>query len=73
MISVADATIRGSRVTTELPLSGQDNPTAFSARISNGDTVPVRIRSLSRGFFDLFEIPVRTGLLDNVEGEMWCN
>jgi predicted permease len=48
-------------VTTELPLSGQDNPTAFSARMSNGDAVPVRIRAVSRGFFDLFEIPVRTG------------
>jgi predicted permease len=48
-------------VTTELPLSGQDNPTAFSARMSSGDAVPVRIRAVSRGFFDLFEIPVRTG------------
>jgi putative ABC transport system permease protein len=48
-------------VTTELPLSGQDNPTAFSARMSSGDAVPVRIRAVSRGFFDLFGIPVRTG------------
>lgn len=48
-------------VTTELPLSGQDNPTTFAAHMSSGDAVPVRIRSVSRGFFDLFKIAVRTG------------
>jgi putative ABC transport system permease protein len=29
--------------------------------MSNGDTVSVAIRAVSRGFFDRFEIPVRTG------------
>jgi putative ABC transport system permease protein len=48
-------------LTTDLPLSGQGLPTAFSARMANGDAVPVKIRAVSRGFFDRFEIPIRTG------------
>jgi predicted permease len=48
-------------VTTELPLSGQDNPTTFSARMTSGDAVPVRVRAASPGFFDVLGIPVRTG------------
>jgi predicted permease len=48
-------------MTSNLPLSGQEMPTAFRARMSNGDAVPTSIRLVSRGFFDLFEIPVRTG------------
>jgi putative ABC transport system permease protein len=48
-------------VTTELPLSGQDNQTSFSARMTSGDAVPVRVRAVSPGFFDVLGIPVRTG------------
>jgi predicted permease len=47
--------------TTNLPLSGRADVTAFSARMSSGDAVSVSIRAVSRRFFDLFEIPVRTG------------
>jgi ABC-type antimicrobial peptide transport system permease subunit len=47
--------------TTNLPLSGRADVTGFSARMSSGDVVSVNIRAVSRGFFDLFEIPVRTG------------
>jgi predicted permease len=48
-------------MTSNLPLSGQGSPPAFRARMSSGDTVPASLRLVSRGFFDLFEIPVRTG------------
>ena len=48
-------------MTSNLPLSGQELPTAFRARMSKGDAVPINIRLVSRGFFDVFEIPVRTG------------
>jgi predicted permease len=48
-------------LTSNLPLSGQGSPPAFRARMSSGDAVPADIRIVSRGFFDLFEIPVRTG------------
>ena len=48
-------------MTSNLPLSGQALPTGFRARMSGGDAVPVSVRFVSRGFFDLFEIPVRAG------------
>ncbi len=48
-------------VTTELPLSGHDNPTSFSVRMTSGDAVPVRVRAVSPGFFDVLGIPARTG------------
>src|SRR5688572_1986376 len=48
-------------MTSNLPLSGQELPTAFRARMSSGDAVPIDIRLVSRGFFDVFQIPVRMG------------
>lgn len=48
-------------VTTELPLSGQDNPTSFNAKLAGGETVPVSIRSVSPGYFDLLGIPLLAG------------
>ena len=48
-------------MTSNLPLSGQELPTAFRARMSSGDAVPIDIRLVSRGFFDVFRIPVRMG------------
>ena len=50
-------------LTSNLPLSGQGSPPAIRTRMSNGDAVPASLRLVSRGFFDLFEIPVRTGRL----------
>lgn len=33
----------------------------FRARMSSGDAVPINVRLVSRGFFDVFQIPARTG------------
>jgi predicted permease len=48
-------------VTSNPPLTGQIEVTAFAARMSNGEAVPVSIRAVSRGFFDRLKIPARTG------------
>jgi ABC-type antimicrobial peptide transport system permease subunit len=47
-------------LTSNLPL-WRDIPPAFRARMSSGEAVPASVRIVSRGFFDLLEIPVRTG------------
>jgi predicted permease len=47
-------------LTSNLPL-WRDIPPSFGARMSSGDAVPASVRLVSRGFFDLLEIPVRTG------------
>lgn len=48
-------------VSSELPLSGQDNPTSFNAKMATGESVPVNIRSMSPGFLNLLGVPVRRG------------
>ena len=48
-------------ITSNLPLAGQDMPTTFRAHLSTGDAVPISIRLVSRGFFDLLSIDVRAG------------
>jgi predicted permease len=48
-------------LTSNLPLSGLGGPPVLTARMSSGDAVPTSVRLVSRGFFDLFKIPLRTG------------
>jgi predicted permease len=47
-------------LTSNVPL-WQNTPPSFRARMSSGDAVPASVRLVSRGFFDLLEIPVLTG------------
>lgn len=48
-------------ITTELPLTGELNPTAFNARTESGDVLPLEVRSVSEDFFDVMEMPVLDG------------
>ena len=45
-------------ITTELPLTGEDNPFAFVAQLANGQTFVPKVRSLSSNYFELMGIPV---------------
>ena len=55
--------MRAAAVTSELPLTGEDNPSAFTARLANGTAVVAKIRSVSPGYFDAMHIPRRLGRL----------
>ena len=48
-------------ITTELPLTGEDNPTAFVAQLANGQTLIPKVRSISSGYFELMGMPVLDG------------
>ena len=48
-------------ITTELPLTGEDNPVAFVAQLANGQTLVPKVRSLSSHYFELMGIPVLDG------------
>jgi predicted permease len=48
-------------ITTELPLSCDDNPTAFTTRLSDGVAVGTKLRSLSPNYFDVMHIPLIEG------------
>src|SRR5262249_9548174 len=48
-------------ITTELPLSGDDNPTTFTTRLSDGVSVGTKLRSLSPNYFDVMHIPLIEG------------
>lgn len=48
-------------IATELPLTGQGNPTAFTARTANGATLQPQVRSISAGYFDLMSSPIVQG------------
>jgi putative ABC transport system permease protein len=48
-------------ITTELPLSGEDNPTAFTTRLSDGVAVSTKLRSVSSNYFDVMHIPLLQG------------
>lgn len=54
---------QGARValSSELPLTGQDNPTSFNAKMSRNETVPVNIRSVSPDYLDILGIPIHSG------------
>ena len=46
---------------SELPLTGQDNPTVFAARLANGVSVTTKTRAVSDRYFELMGIPIRAG------------
>lgn len=48
-------------ITTELPLTGELNPTAFNARTESGEVLPLEVRSVSEDFFDVMEMPILEG------------
>jgi putative ABC transport system permease protein len=48
-------------LTTALPLSGQGMPLSFQAHLTNGARIPHRIQSVSAGYFDVLDIPLREG------------
>jgi putative ABC transport system permease protein len=48
-------------ITTELPLTGEDNPTAFVAQLTNGQTLIPKVRSISARYFELMGMPVLDG------------
>jgi hypothetical protein len=48
-------------ITTELPLSGEDNPSTFTTRLSDGVAVGTKLRSLSPNYFDVMHIPLIEG------------
>jgi putative ABC transport system permease protein len=48
-------------ITTELPLSGEDNPTTFTTRLSDGAAVPTKLRSVSPNYFDVMRIRLLEG------------
>jgi putative ABC transport system permease protein len=48
-------------ITTELPLTGEDNPTAFVAQLANGQTLIPKVRSISSRYFELMGMPVLDG------------
>jgi putative ABC transport system permease protein len=58
-------------ITTELPLSGQDNPTVFTARLSDGVVINPKVRSVSPNYLALLGIPLVSGrmLADNDRAE----
>jgi predicted permease len=50
-----------SAITTELPLTGQDNPTPFVAGTADGRVLNVKIRSVSPRYLELMGVPIREG------------
>lgn len=48
-------------ITTELPLTGEDNPIAFVAQLANGQTLIPKVRSISSRYFELMGMPVLDG------------
>jgi len=48
-------------ITTQLPLSGQENPTNFTIRLNDGVMVTTRMRAVSPEYFDLMRIPLLQG------------
>ena len=53
--------VESTAIVTELPLSGQDNPTAFTARTKTGDSFVFKVRGISPGYFNLMGIPLKAG------------
>jgi ABC-type antimicrobial peptide transport system permease subunit len=48
-------------ITTELPLSGDDNPTNFTTRLNDGQTVTTKLRSVSANYLEVMHIPLIEG------------
>jgi putative ABC transport system permease protein len=48
-------------ITTELPLTGEDNPIAFVAQLANGQTLMPKVRSISSRYFELMGMRVLDG------------
>lgn len=48
-------------ITSELPLSGEDNPTAFVATTSGGDSLLAKVRSTSPRYLALMGVPLVEG------------
>lgn len=48
-------------LTSNLPLSGVENPTSFIAQMPNGEKIPTQIRAVSPEYFDVLGVAVHSG------------
>jgi putative ABC transport system permease protein len=48
-------------LSSNLPLSGVDNPTSFIAQMSNGEKIPIQIRAVSPEYLDVLGVAVHSG------------
>jgi putative ABC transport system permease protein len=48
-------------LSSNLPLSGVENPTSFIAQMSNGEKIPIQIRSVSPEYLDVLGVAVESG------------
>jgi predicted permease len=55
----ADGT--GAAIATELPLTGQDNPTPFVATTADGRPLSVKLRSISPNYFEQMQMRITAG------------
>ena len=53
--------VRSAGVTTELPMTRQDNPTPFTAVTPGGDSLVIDIRSVTPGFLSTLGVPLVRG------------
>jgi putative ABC transport system permease protein len=53
--------VENAAIVTELPLSGQDNPTAFTARTRTGESFVLKVRGVSPEYFNMMGIPLKAG------------
>jgi putative ABC transport system permease protein len=48
-------------ISTEVPLTGEDNPTSFTARLADGTAVASKIRSVSPDYLETLGVPLLQG------------
>ena len=59
--------VETAAATTELPLTGQDNPTNFTATTPEGETYVVNLRSVTPDYLPLMDIPLSSGRMISPE------
>lgn len=53
--------VESAAIVTELPLSGQDNPTAFTVRTRDGNSFVIKVRGVSPEYLGVMGIPLKAG------------
>src|SRR5262249_48454151 len=59
--------VESAAVTSELPLSGLNNPSPRTAKVPGGEPHHVSLRSVSPGYWNVMRIPLRAGRFLNTE------